>query len=195
MSNSDYLVAPDHFEHPEFLIRCYQPGDGAALNAALASSYEHLSPFMPWAQHAQSVEQSERFARESRARYLLAENFNLAVFDPSGAEILGGSGFHLREGTLSARNAEIGMWIRGDMAGKGLGTSVLLAVLEWGFTEWPWLRLSWRCDPLNTASARVAEKAGMQVEGTLRNQTWAVQGDGRRDTLCFSMLRDEWEAR
>lgn len=186
------FIAPEQLERPDFLIRGYLPGDGAALNDALAVSYAHLEAFMPWAQREQTVEQSERFVRESRARYLLAENFNLAVFDPSGTEILGGSGYHLREGGLEQRNAEIGMWIRADAAGRGLGTAVLVALLEWGFTQWPWLRLSWRCDALNVASDRCARNAGMVHEGTLRGHANAIRGNGRRDTMCFAALRGEW---
>lgn len=192
MPNLDYFVAPECLEHSDFLVRGYLPGDGAALNEALAASYSHLRTFMPWAEREQTVEQSERFARESRARYLLAENFNLAIFDPSGSTLLGGSGFHLREGGLDQRNAEIGMWIRAGAAGRGLGTAVLVAVLAWGFEKWPWQRLSWRCDSTNTASARVATKAGMRLEGTLRSHSTAVSGGGRRDTLCFAALRGEW---
>ncbi len=192
MPISDYFIAPEKLENSDFLIRGYLPGDGAALNEALSVSYAHLRPFMPWAEREQSLEQSERFVRESRAKYLMAENFNLAIFDPSGSTILGGSGFHLREGELDQRNAEIGMWIRAGAAGRGLGTAVLVAVLAWGFDEWPWLRLSWRCDPKNVASARVAENAGMALEGTLRSHATAVHGGGRRDTLCFAALRGEW---
>ena len=66
-----------------------------------------------------------------------------------------------------------------------------LALLSWGFTEWPWLRLSWRCSSANVASQRTAERAGLQREGVLRSHE--VNGDGvRRDTFCYAHLRDEW---
>jgi hypothetical protein len=66
--------------------------------------------------------------------------------------------------------------------------------LWWGFEEWPWVRLSWRCSSSNLASQRVAEKAGLQREGILRSH--ALDPDGsRRDTVCYAVLRDEWRQR
>ncbi|HUM37468.1 MAG TPA: GNAT family protein, partial [Anaerolineae bacterium] len=107
--------------------------------------------------------------------------------------LLGGSGFHLREGGLPQRAAEIGMWIRADAAGKGLGTAVLRALLTWGFTEWPWERLAWRCDGRNLASRRTAEKAGLTHEGVLRQHLLLADGS-RRDTYLYAMLKADWLA-
>ena len=115
----------------------------------------------------------------------------MGIWSPDESRLLGGCGYHLREGPLELRNAEIGMWIRGDVAGHGLGTAALCALLRWGFSAWPWLRLSWRCSSANRASQRVAEKAGMQREGVLRSH--AIDPDGsRRDTVCYAALREEW---
>lgn len=86
------------------------------------------------------------------------------------------------------------MWVRASEAGRGLGTRLLGAMLSWGFSEWPWLRLAWRCDDRNRASMRVAEKCGLRLEGLLRGQAAEV-GGGRRDTATFAITRDEWLAR
>ncbi len=190
----DYLIAPDRYDTPDFTIRSYEPGDGALLHEAIRNSYEHLRTFMPWATPDYSLEMAERFCRRSRAEYLLAQNFTLGVFSPDGRRVLAGTGYHLREGNLSTQNAEIGMWVRADSAGRGFGTRLLVAVFDWGFTAWPWLRLSWRCDTRNTASARVAEKAGMTKEGCFRSD-YPLEDGQRRDTLLFSMLKYEWHAR
>jgi RimJ/RimL family protein N-acetyltransferase len=163
------------------------------LCSAVNESYEHLAPWMSWAQENQTVEQSERLVRHNRAHYLLGDDFVIGVFDSSQTRLLGSTGFHLREGPLSSRCAEIGMFIRLTESKQGLGTRVLLAMLDWGFHAWPWLRLSWRCDSHNKASIRVAEKAGMKREGLLRSQAAEV-GAGRRDTVCFGALRNEWAA-
>jgi RimJ/RimL family protein N-acetyltransferase len=187
----NYLFAPDRIDLPEFTIRSYEPGDGPLMSEALNNSYEHLHPYMYWVKPYQSNEECEQRCRLFRARYLLAEDFVLGIFSPAGDRLLGGTGYHLREGDLSTRNAEIGMWIRADAAGRGLGTKVLVALLHWGFEAWPWLRLSWRCDTTNVASARTAEKAGMQKEGLLRSDFPLADGK-RRDTYIFSALREEW---
>ncbi len=80
------------------------------------------------------------------------------------------------------------MWVAAAHAGRGLGTRALAALIEWGFTDWPWQRLVWCCDTRNLASARVAEKCGLAREATFRSDALAVDGS-RRDTHLFAILR------
>jgi RimJ/RimL family protein N-acetyltransferase len=149
---------------------------------------------MPWATDRQTEEEAERLAREFRGRWLLARDFVIGVFSPDGSELMGGCGYHLREGGLGVRAAEMGMWIRASRAGQGIGTRVLRALLRWGFSDdWPWERLTWRCDARNLASTRIAEKAGMRREGVLRGQLVEPDG-GCRDTVCYALLRGEFGA-
>jgi RimJ/RimL family protein N-acetyltransferase len=193
MSPLTYVAAPERHAEEGFVLRSYRAGDGPSLSDAVNTSYEHLKTFMAWASPYQSVERSEQKCRECRGRWLLATDFVIGVWERDESRLLGGCGYHLREGALELQNAEIGMWIRADAAGRGLGTAVLRALLRWGFSEWPWLRLSWRCSGANVASQRVAEKVGLQREGILRSH--AVDPDGqRRDTICYAVLRDDWLA-
>lgn len=172
-------------------LRRWRSGDARLCLRLVTESIEHLRPWMPWAKPNQTVEETERLVRRFRAQYLLAENFVVGIFTPDGGRLLGGTGFHLREGPLSSGCAEMGMFIRRSEAGQGLGTRVLVELVRWGFTEWPWVRLSWRCDQRNTPSTRVAEKAGLRLEGVLRGQQVPV-GEGRRDTACYGLTRTEW---
>jgi RimJ/RimL family protein N-acetyltransferase len=188
---AQYIVAPERHIEQDFVLRSYQPGDGRSLSEAANASYEHLKRFLPWAVPHQADDRSEQLCREFRGRWLLATDFVIGVWAPDESRLLGGCGYHLREGALELGNAEIGMWIRADAAGRGLGTAVLRALLSWGFEEWPWVRLSWRCSSSNVASQRVAEKAGLQREGVLRSH--ALDADrSRRDTVCYALLRDAW---
>jgi RimJ/RimL family protein N-acetyltransferase len=187
----DHLFAPERFGTSDFILRSYDVGDGTLVADAVNASYDHLRPWMPWAKPHQSVDESEKLVRQFRARYLLSEDFVIGIFSVDGRQLLGGTGFHLREGPISGACAEIGMFIRQSETGRGLGTRVLRALVQWGFTDWPWLRLAWRCDQRNVASARVAEKAGLRLEGVLRGQRAEV-GEGRRDTACYALLKSEW---
>ncbi|MBX3084103.1 MAG: GNAT family N-acetyltransferase [Anaerolineae bacterium] len=185
------FFAPDRYETPDFTIRCYQPGDGQMSQDSVNTSYEHLRTFMPWAKPDFSLEELEANARRFCGEYLSNQEFALGIFLPDGTRKLGGTGFHLRGQPVENLNAEVGMWIRASEAGKGLGTRVLNHMLHWGFTAWPWVRLEWRCDTLNLASAAVARKAGMRLEGTLRQDERRSDGT-RRDTYVFAILRDEY---
>jgi RimJ/RimL family protein N-acetyltransferase len=188
--DSSTFVAPMSFSGDGITIRAYQIGDGPELRFATISSYEHLRPWMPWAMPEDSVEAAEVRCRRFAARYLLNEDFVLGIWD--GDQLAGGTGFHLRGGSLAAQNAEVGMWIRASYAGQGLGTCVLRSMLQWGFEDWGWQRLSWHCDTRNLASARVAQKNTMRLEGPLRGDALDVAGN-RRDTYIFGMIREEWK--
>jgi RimJ/RimL family protein N-acetyltransferase len=189
--DTEPFFAPDQYVTAEFTIRSYELGDGPLLAEAVNASYEHLTRFMLWAKPHTEETEAEQTVRRFRGEYLLSTNFVLGVFSPDGKRLLGGSGFHLREGELDNRAAEIGMWIRAEAAHKGLGPRVLRAILTWGFSEWPWERLTWRCNEENIASRRTAEKAGMQLEGRFRAAVRLPDGT-RETTLAFAALKDEW---
>ena len=186
-----YVIAPDSRTTAHFVLRSYMPGDGERLREGLHGSYEHLRRFLDWASPDVTPDEAERRARFFRAQYLLSRDFVIGVFDPGDGRLLGGTGFHMREDSAEDESAEIGMWVRKGAAARGLGTQILVEMLDWGFSAWPWQRLSWRCRADNDASRRVAQKAGLRQEGVLRG--FAVDRDGRRhDTVCFAALRDEW---
>ena len=123
------FTAPDAWRQGDLLLRSFQPGDGPELNRATQSSLEHLRPWMAWASPGTTVEDSEAFARESFARWLLGEEFGVAVW--RGERLVAATGFHLRGPRLADAAAEIGMWVRADEAGRGLGTRVLRAMVDW----------------------------------------------------------------
>ncbi len=185
------IIAPDEYIAERVLLRSYRPGDGTELNAATIESFEHLQPWMPWATETQTEEEAEQLVRTFRGRYLLSQEFVLAIRTPDDRRLIGGAGYHLREGPLALQSAEMGMWIRASEAGKGFGTAALEAMVTWGFTEWPWLRLSWRCDAKNAASGRIAEKAGLKEEGRLRKFLRAPSGE-MQDASCYAILRVDW---
>lgn len=188
------FFAPERFATPTFTLRCYMAGDGAKLADALNSSYDHLSPFMPKALLTQNMEECEARIRQSRAKYVSHAEFPMGIFAPDESELYGGCGYYLREGPIHFGNAEIGMWIRQSQAGKGLGTDVLKALVEWAFTEWQWTRLGWKCDVDNLPSRRTAERVGFTLEMTQRQYLPAFQNEGKSDAYYYSILKSEWSA-
>ena len=189
---TDVMLPPDRLVIDHIVIRSYDVGDGAAHAEAVTASYDHLREYMEWAKPRHSIMESELLCRRFRAQYLLRQDFVLGVFDRRSASLVGGTGFHLRGRPLATQYAEIGMWIHALHAGRGLGTRVLVALLQWGFRDWAWERIEWRCDEANAASIRVAEKAGMELEARLRND--ATPTGHRRNTLIYTAQRSEWNA-
>ena len=176
----------------EMTIRIYSVLDSNSLREATNESYEHLKPWMPWAVKDQTNVQAERTCRRLMSAYLGESDFSVGIW--SGAILVGGTGFHLRGRPLDSKTGEIGMWIRASHANQGWGTRVLEQMIEWGFTEWGWERLFWQCDTRNTGSRRVAEKAGMTLEGTFRADMIDTEGN-RCDSHRFAILKSEWQKR
>ena len=186
-------MLPNAHETPHFTIRAYRPGDARALHRAKQRSYEHLKPWMPWAQEAQgSLADDEALVDSWVDSWQAGKDFLLSIWSPGG-DYLGGTGFHPGPYGLKGGVAEIGLWIVAEEAGQGLGTEVLVALLAWGFHDWPWQRLFWRCNSRNVASRRVALKAGMVHEGTHRSEYEPATGR-RRDTEVYARARPDMEA-
>ena len=185
------FTAPRIYRAPELTLRPYELEDAPLLTAATNASYEHLKQFMEWATDARTEAETRVFIARSRTRWNDGEDFTIGCFSPDGSELLGGCGFHLREGTLDTGRAEMGMWVAAAHAGKGVGSAMLAAMLAWGFTEWPWRRLTWRCDVRNKASARVAEKNGMRLEAREVEYRHGVDGT-LTDDLSYAILKREW---
>jgi RimJ/RimL family protein N-acetyltransferase len=186
------FIAPERYVTPDFILRSYHAGDGELFADAVNSSLDHLSQFLPWARTALSADEAEAQIRNKRAKYLKNDGFALGIFSPNERELWGSTGYNLWEGPLEWGNAEIGMWIRASQAGKGLGTAVLQAEIQWGFTEWLWTRLAWQNDAINIASRRAAEKAGMTYEGTHRGYFPAREDGEKGDSMVYAILKSDW---
>lgn len=79
-------------------------------------------------------------------------------------------------------------------AGKGLGTRLLSASLDWLFTATDANRVDLEVFVDNTRARRAYEKLGFLTEGVLRD--WIRMSDGKFRTMALmSLLRREWSGR
>ena len=88
------------------------------------------------------------------------------VEDTATGARLGRVGLNLR----APGPPEIGYWTDPRARGRGVATGAARAVCRWAFTTLGVDLIEWRCEVGNTASRRVAEKAGFLVEATLRKR-------------------------
>jgi RimJ/RimL family protein N-acetyltransferase len=173
------------------VIRCYEPEDAPLLKAAVDSSIEHLLPWMPWARfEPQSVAEKLELCRMFRGQFDLDQNYVYGIFSPDETEQLGGSGFHKRgnEGSL-----EIGYWVAASAIGRGIATEVTAVQTRAGFELAGLDRVDIQVEPTNDRSLAIPRKLGFTEEGTLRRRLEANEGEPRRDSILFSMLREELE--
>ena len=86
---------------------------------------------------------------------------------------------------------EIGYWARRDVRGCGLMTRALVLIASFAIRHEGAARVQLRADVENTASRRVAEKAGFTFEGVLRAAHWNERLGRRQDWAMYSLLPDE----
>ena len=183
--NPILLDFPDSFETERLTIRSPMPGDGVELQAAVAESLDDLRPWLAWATHIPTVEEEEEAVRRGRARFLTREDLWLLLFLKGTHTLVGGSGLHRMDWDVPS--FEIGYFVRSRFAGQGYITEAVRGVTRFAFETLGARRVEIRCDARNERSRRVAERAGFELEATLRNHTVAVDGE-LRDTLIYVRL-------
>jgi RimJ/RimL family protein N-acetyltransferase len=158
---------------------------GLASEVVAAGAPEALPPGVP----ADRDELAAWFATGmySTAR---ADAVHLIMLDRASGRMVGSIGvFHP---DWQVRSAEIGYGVRTDARGQGYATEALAAVARWLLTEAGIQRAWLSANTDNTASIRVAEKAGFRREGTLRRA--GLEDDGLHDLAVFSLLDDDERA-
>lgn len=192
------IPVPSRLQTARLVLRHPREGDGVAIHEAVVASLDELRPWMPWAQQAPTVDDSEAVARGAHARFVQRTDLTYSIWEHDGTgretRLVGGTGLHRID--WSVPRFEIGYWRRSGDAGRGLVTEAVRALSRMAFDELGAQRVEIRMDDRNVASRRVAERAGFAFEGLLRSDCLAV--DGRvRDTRVYSRVRgaEEPEAR
>jgi RimJ/RimL family protein N-acetyltransferase len=90
------------------------------------------------------------------------------------------------------RSASLGYCLGQAAWGRGYATEAARALLEWAFDTLDLNRVQAEADTRNVASARVLEKLGFVLEGTLREDC-IVNGDVS-DSWVYGLLRRDWVA-
>lgn len=88
---------------------------------------------------------------------------------------------------------EIGqLWYGPPLKRTTAATELIYLLARHAFDELGYRRLEWKCDALNAASRRAAERYGFQFEGIFRRHM-VVRGRNR-DTAWFAIIDSDWPA-
>jgi RimJ/RimL family protein N-acetyltransferase len=86
-----------------------------------------------------------------------------------------------------ARHAEAGISLLPEARGRGVGTTAITQLVEFGFLRCNLRRIHLQAIASNTGALRAYEKAGFVVEGRLREHAW-VRG-AYEDIVLMALLR------
>jgi len=88
---------------------------------------------------------------------------------------------------------EIGhIWFAQQLRRTAAATEAIYLLARHAFDELGYRRLEWKCNALNAASRRAAERFGFAFEGVFRKHM-IVKGRNR-DTAWFAITDDQWPA-
>lgn len=119
-----------------------------------------------------------------------AKHHTFVVFDEARDAIVGSTTF--MDIDPSNRSVEIGStWYASSARGTHVNPACKFLMLRHAFETLDCVRVTIKCNALNLQSQAAIRKLGAACEGVLRRHR--VQQDNRtRDTMYFSVIRNEW---
>ncbi|WP_280152763.1 GNAT family protein [Piscinibacter sp. XHJ-5] len=184
------IDVPEQIATQRLVLRCPHPGDGLALNEAVCESIDELRRWMPWAQSAPAVEESEAVCRRMQGLFRLRQDLPMFIFERGEAgapgRLLGGTGLHRIR--WDVRSFEVGYWCRRGETGRGLVSEAVQAISRMAFDTLSARRVEIRMDERHARSRRVAERCGFTLEGVLRRDALTPQGEPR-NTCVYARVR------
>src|ERR671912_2081179 len=130
---------------------------------------------------------ARRLARAGRGSLILQRSeLRLHLYLRGTDTLVGSSG--LQRIDWEVPKFEIGYWCRTGFTGRGYITEAVLGITEFAFDALGARRVEIRCDSRNLPSARVAERAGFELEARLNNNEVSTDGEPK-NTLIYALTR------
>ncbi len=179
------VTGPVELEGERLILREVREEDWEAVHRY--ASDPQVCRFMAWGPNTVAETKAHVQRCIEAARDLPRRKFSLAVTVKDTGEAIGCCG--LVVSNAEHGEAHIGYSLTQQYWGQGYATEAARLLVEFGFQRLGLHRIFATCDPENRASARVLEKAGMQLEGRMRSHR-LVKGRWR-DSLLYAVLEDE----
>lgn len=172
-------------ETERLILRRFTPDDAEAMFTGWCNDPE-VSKFLTWPPHG-NVEVTRSILNGWIEQYDDGAYFNWAIELKDSGRLVGSiSVVKVREDIDSA---DIGYCMSREFWGRGIMPEALRAVMDYLFDEVGMNRVAASHDVNNPKSGRVMEKAGMKLEGTLRQA--GINMQGVCDEVWHSMVKSE----
>ncbi len=158
---------PTRFETSRLLIRRYQQGDEQSLYQAARASISEVFRFLPWCHPDYDIEDSRKWLEITQENWAKGEGFSFGIFSHDGNDYFGGCGINLID---EHPVGNLGYWIRSSATGQGIATEATKGLLQFAFAHLDLQRIEIVMSVENGASQQVAEAAGGQYEGRMKNR-------------------------
>ena len=166
-------------------IRQFKLEDTEPLYLAARESVEELCKWMVWCRSDYSLEDSRAFIVRSQAEWEKGSWYTFVIYDKHGGEFLGSIGLSAVDRVHGF--AQLGYWVRKGRRGKGIGAAAVRLAAGYAFEELGIFRIELIIPVGNSASARVAENAGANLEGVLNGRV--LLNGTRHNAAIYSLVR------
>jgi RimJ/RimL family protein N-acetyltransferase len=143
-----------------------------------------VTKYMSWTPHRSVADTREylcRIANEAGQ----GTTVSYLILSQRGGELLGSVGGRIQEPFI-----QFGYCLARDAWDRGIATEAARAFVAEAIAQKAIWRVQAFCDVENAASARVLQKAGLLLEGTLRRyMVMPNLGEAPRDVLCYAKVR------
>jgi RimJ/RimL family protein N-acetyltransferase len=141
--------------------------------------------YMSWVPH-RTIDDTLCYLRRIVADNSAGRSLGYLIFSRENDTLLGSIG-----GAIEAHRLQFGYCLAKDAWGQGFATEAARAFVGVAINHPPILRIQAYCDLENRTSARVLEKVGLTLEGTLRRFLVLPNlGDIPCDVFLYAMVRD-----
>lgn len=163
-------------------IRKWELSDAADLAAAISNKkvQDNLRDGLPFPY-------TEKDGEEFITAMLAADPDDTFAFAITVGDKAVGSIGVFRQGNIHRQTAEMGYFVAEEYWGKGIMTEAVKQACEYVFAESDILRIYAEPFAYNSASCRVLEKAGFQLEGVLRQN--AVKNGRLLDMKMYARIK------
>ncbi|HTJ33736.1 MAG TPA: GNAT family protein [Dactylosporangium sp.] len=163
-------------------LRPLEPWQAEEFLAHMDRARATVDPWIPWA----SVSTDLASARATLQRYadLTARDGGRLYGIWLDGTLVGGTMFVSFDAASGV--CELGCWLEPAGQGRGLITAATRVLIDWALRTRGVHRVEWRCRPDNVASANVARRLGMRLDGVLR-EAYPYAGV-RHDSQVWALL-------
>lgn len=176
----------DELRGERVIVRPHQLYDFDEMWGAIQESRDELRPWLPFAD--QSQEQLRDWLARIVAKWYTREMMGMGIVAKESGRLVGNIGLMVRGWDIGS--FEIGYWLSTPAVGHGYMTEAVRLVTDFAFDHLNANRVMIRCDAENARSAAVPTRLGFTLEGRMRRDNAAPDGN-IRDTLVFSMIRED----
>ncbi|WP_407842169.1 GNAT family N-acetyltransferase (plasmid) [Streptomyces sp. DSM 116496] len=172
-------------ETSRLLLRRFEPADAPALRAY--RSDPEIARYQAWPSPLSAEDAAEAVRKYSEADPEQPGWFQYAVELKADRSLVGDLGVNLDENLMQA---ELGGTLTPALHGQGYAIEALHGILGHLFCR-GLHHVRAECDARNTASARLLERAGFDLEGRSTESLW--QRGEWSDCLLFGLLARNWK--